>query len=150
EEIKASSRRLLQLKERIPLLRGDLDWIVMKCLEKDRTRRYETASSLAEDVEHFLNNQPVNARPPSKVYRFQKLVRRNKVAFAAVSAVTAALVIGLGVSTWLFLKEKAARERARIEARKSQQVAQLLKNMLKGAGPAKAMGRDTTVLREIV
>src|SRR5204862_1635212 len=79
------------------LLRGDLDWIVMKALEKDRSRRYETANGLAMDVQHHLSNEPVVARPPTKLYRFQKLVRRNKFAFAATSAVTAALIIGLAV-----------------------------------------------------
>src|SRR5207248_6360468 len=64
EEIKASSRRLLQIKELIPLLRGDLDWIVMKALEKERARRYETANGLARDVERYLADEPVVARPP--------------------------------------------------------------------------------------
>src|SRR5439155_387404 len=68
-------------KELVKLLRGDLDWIVMKCLEKDRARRYETANGLARDIERHLNNEPVVASPPSSLYRFQKLVRRNKIAF---------------------------------------------------------------------
>src|SRR6266705_240209 len=71
------------------LIRGDLDWIVMKCLEKDRQRRYETANGLAMDVQRHLENVPVVARPPSNLYRFQKLVRRHKLAFAAASAVAA-------------------------------------------------------------
>src|SRR5450756_985144 len=91
---------------------GDLDWIVMKALEKDRRPRYETANGLAMDVQRYLNNEPVMARPPSRLYRFQKLVRRNRVVFAAVAAVTVALLIGLGVSTWLFLEERDARRRA--------------------------------------
>ena len=94
------------------LLRGDLDWIVMKALEKDRTRRYETANGLAMDVQRHLDNEPVAARPPSAAYRFQKMVRRNKLAFVASTAVIAALVIGLGISTWMFFKEKQARQRA--------------------------------------
>ena len=65
----------------VHLIRGDLDWIVMKALEKDRTRRYETANGLAMDIQRHLNNEPVMARPPSNLYRFQKLVRRNKLAF---------------------------------------------------------------------
>src|SRR5206468_12540718 len=81
-------------------LRGDLDWIVMKCLEKDRTRRYETANGLAMDLKRFLHNEPVVARPPSAVYRLEKLVRRNKLAFAAGTIVFVALVAGLGMSTW--------------------------------------------------
>ena len=59
----------------IHLLRGDLDWIVMKCLEKNRTRRYETANSLAQDLERHLNHEPVEACPPSAAYEFQKFVR---------------------------------------------------------------------------
>src|SRR5205807_7646402 len=83
-------------------LRGDLDWIVMKTLEKDRTRRYETANGLATDIQRHLNNEPVAARPPSNLYRFQKLVRRNKVVVAASGAVLLALVAGLGLSLFLF------------------------------------------------
>jgi eukaryotic-like serine/threonine-protein kinase len=78
----------------------DLDWIVMKCLEKDRGRRYETANGLAMDLSRHLNTEPVIARPPSAVYRFQKAFRRNKLAFAAASLVVTALVIGIGVATW--------------------------------------------------
>ena len=94
------------------LLRGDLDWIVMKTLEKDRTRRYETASGLAADIQRHLQNEPVIARPPSHLYRFQKLVRRNKLAFAAAGAVAVALILGFGVSIWLHRNdpEYAARE----------------------------------------
>ena len=94
------------------LLRGDLDWVVMKCLEKDRSRRYETANGLAMDIQRHLNNEPVMARPPSRLYRFRKLVRRNRVVFAAGGAVAAALIIGLGTSTWLFLREREAHQRA--------------------------------------
>ena len=65
EEIRASSRRLLPMKELVRLVQGDLDWIVMKCLEKDRTRRYETANGLALDLERHLKHEPVAARPPS-------------------------------------------------------------------------------------
>ncbi|MSU58721.1 MAG: tetratricopeptide repeat protein [Pedosphaera sp.] len=152
-----AKRRSTDTSKLLHQLKGDLDWIVMKCLEKDRTRRYETANGVATDLKRHLDNEPVVARPPSTGYRFQKLVRRNKLAFAAVSAVAAALVVGLAVSTWMFFKEKHARQRAaaaeqntRTEAAKSQQVAQFLKDMLKGVGPSVALGRDTTMLREIV
>jgi serine/threonine protein kinase/tetratricopeptide (TPR) repeat protein len=103
----------------VRLIRGDLDWIVMKALEKDRTRRFETASGLATDVERFLRSEPVEARPPSSLYRFQKLVRRNKATFAAVGAVTAALVLGFGVSLYLFIQERQALRRA-VAAEKQQ------------------------------
>src|SRR5687767_14335359 len=82
------------LRTLINALRGDLDWIVMKCLDKDRTRRYETANGLAMDVRRHLQSEPVTARPPSHLYRFQKLVRRNKLAVSAAAAVSVALILG--------------------------------------------------------
>jgi hypothetical protein len=96
----------------ISSVQGDLDWIVMKALEKDRARRYETANGLAMDVQRYLNNEPVIARPPSNFYKFQKLVRRNKITFLAIGAVAVALLMGLGISTWLYLQERQARQRA--------------------------------------
>ncbi len=82
----------------VNLLRGDVDWIVMKCLEKDRARRYETANGLASDIQRHLNNEAVLARPPSTAYRFQKAFRRNKLLFTAGTAVVLALVVGLGLA----------------------------------------------------
>jgi len=96
----------------ISAVRGDLDWIVMKALEKDRRRRYETANGLAMDVQRYLNNEPIIARPPSRLYRLQKLARRNKVVFTAVGVVAVSLVVGATVSTVLFLREREARQRA--------------------------------------
>ena len=110
----------------VHLIRGDLDWIVMKALEKDRTRRFETANALAADVQRFLKNEPVEARPPSSAYRFQKMVRRNKTLVASSAGIVVALVIGLSLSLFLFIRErrafaeeKAARQRA-IAAEKQQ------------------------------
>ncbi len=100
-------------------IRGDLDWIVMKCLEKDRTRRYATANALAMDLQRHLNDEPVEACPPSRSYRFQKLVRRNKLAFAAASAVLLVLTIGLVVFTRLWQRAEVARAN---EARLRQKV----------------------------
>ena len=95
-----TQRRGAEAPKLIHLLRGNLDWIVMKCLEKDRTRRYDTANGLAMDLQRHLDNEPVVARPPSAAYRFQKLVRRNKLAFAAAGAVGVVLLMGIVVSTW--------------------------------------------------
>jgi serine/threonine protein kinase len=92
----------------ILLLKDDLDWIVMKALEKDRSRRYETANGLALDIQRYLDDEPVAARPSSRLYQFRKLVRRNRVIFAAIAAVAVALLSGLGLSTWLFLEKRAA------------------------------------------
>ncbi len=90
-------------------LRGDLDWIVLKCLEKDRTRRYVTANALAMDIERYLHQEAVLARPPSRVYRLQKLVRRNRMASLFGVTAVMALLVGTIVSTRLFLKEREAR-----------------------------------------
>jgi serine/threonine protein kinase/WD40 repeat protein len=81
------------------LMRGDLDWIVMKALEKNRTRRYESASAFAADVQRFRGHEPVIARPPSQVYLLGKLIRRHRVAFTAAAAIAAALLVGAIVST---------------------------------------------------
>jgi serine/threonine protein kinase/tetratricopeptide (TPR) repeat protein len=138
-------------------LRGDLDWIVMKCLEKDRTRRYETANGLGADVRRHLQNEAVTARPPSRAYQFQKLIRRNTLAFAAGAAVAVALIIGAAASTMQAVRATRAeheqgrlRQDAQAEAAKSQQVAAFLQDMLKGVGPSFAVGRDTAMLREIL
>ena len=80
------------------LVRGDLDWIVMKCLEKDRTRRYETANGLAADITRHLNNGTVDARPPSVAYRFQKAYLRNKAAFAVTVLIAIILVAATAFS----------------------------------------------------
>ncbi len=87
----------------------------MKALEKDRTRRYETANGLMMDLQRHLKNEPVLARPPSNLYRLQKTVRRNKLAFAAVGAVAWALVLGTVVSTWQAIRAgRAEREQSRL------------------------------------
>jgi eukaryotic-like serine/threonine-protein kinase len=96
----------------IGLLRGDLDWIVMKCLEKDRTRRYDTANGLAVDIERHLKHELVVARPPSVGYRLQKSFRRNKLVFTAAGVVGVALLVALVVSTLMFAKEQKARRLA--------------------------------------
>ena len=96
----------------VHLVRGDLDWIVMKALEKDRARRYETANGLAMDIQRFMADEPVTARPPSRLYRLRKMIRRNKGAFLAGIGITTALVAGLVVSLYLFFMESKAHRRA--------------------------------------
>jgi serine/threonine protein kinase/tetratricopeptide (TPR) repeat protein len=145
-----AQRRRTDSAKLIGQIRGDLDWIVMKALEKDRTRRYETASELARDIDRHLKSQPVHARPPTRWYRFRRFARRNKIAFVAGSAVLGALLIGLAVSMWMFFQEKEARERALAAETKSRQIAQFLTDMLHAVGPSVALGRDTTLLRELL
>jgi len=107
-----AKRRGMEPQRLITLLRGDLDWVVMKCLEKDRTRRYETANGLAQDVRRHLNNEPISARPPSSMYRFRKTISRNKLAFGAVAAVVLAILAGLGLATAGFIRANIERRRA--------------------------------------
>ncbi len=89
-------------------LRHDLDWIVLKALEKSPDRRYENARALADDILRSGRNQPVSARPPSRAYRLRKLVRRHRVAVVAGTLVALALLLGTTTSTWLFFRERRA------------------------------------------
>jgi WD40 repeat protein len=95
-----AASRLSEPKKLCNSLRGDLDWIVMKALEKDRSRRYETANTLALDLQRHLNHEPVSAGPPSAAYRLIKLVRRNRMAFAAGAVILALLAAGIAVGKW--------------------------------------------------
>ncbi len=101
------------------LVRGELDWIVMKALEKDRNRRYETASALADDVTHYLADEPVTAAAPTRLYRASKFVRRNKLTVIAIAAVLAGLITGI-IGTTIGLvsqsRQRAIAERERAEA----------------------------------
>ena len=101
----------------IATLRRDLDWVVMHALEKDRSRRYATAQGLASDLRHYLDHEPVTARPPGAFYHLDKLVRRHHTAVLAGTAVFIALLGGFGTATKLYLRERAAlREKTRLLA----------------------------------
>src|SRR4029434_6337248 len=91
----AGKRRQTDVGKLVHQLQGDLDWIAMKCLEKDRTRRYETANGLASDIQRFLADEPIVACPPSAGYRLRKFVRRNKGPVLASGFVLLTLVVGI-------------------------------------------------------
>jgi WD40 repeat protein/serine/threonine protein kinase len=112
-------RRSAGPPELIRVLRGDLDWIVMKTLEKDRNRRYDTANGLAMDLKRHLENEPVIARPPSAVYRLYKAWRRNRLAYASAGAIAASLVMGLGLSLWQMREAQAARNEAEVKGQEA-------------------------------
>jgi len=123
----AGSRRHTEQGLRSASLRGDLDWIVMKALEKDRMRRYESASALAQEVERYLNDEPVLAGPPSRVYRFRKFARRNRVVVTSAVVLTGALLAGMAGTTYgLYRAEerRAEAETARGHEREQRQVAE--------------------------
>jgi serine/threonine protein kinase len=122
---------------------GDLDWIAMKALEKDPARRYETANGLALDVQRYLANDVISARPPSRVYKFRKLVSRNKLLFGAISSISILLITSLALVT-------ASLRQARTEAAKSEQTTQFLKDMLREVGPSVSLGRNTEMLQGIL
>ncbi|HEX7260955.1 MAG TPA: serine/threonine-protein kinase [Luteolibacter sp.] len=94
----------------IAAVRGDLDGIVAKAMAKDRENRYDTVNGLAMDLRRFLNDEPVSARPPGRLYLFGKLVRRHKLVFAAAAVATLSLVAGLVVSNGFYLRERQARQ----------------------------------------
>ncbi|PWU11950.1 MAG: serine/threonine protein kinase [Verrucomicrobia bacterium] len=109
ELTKTARKRQVEASRLVSQLHGDLDWIVLKCLEKDRTRRYATANGLAIDIERYLQEETVLARPPSRLYRLQKLVRRNRMVFLSGAVAIAALFLGTLISTLMFVKERQAR-----------------------------------------
>ena len=106
-------------KQLSTLLRGDLDWIVMKAMEKNRMRRYETATALAMDITRYLNHETVTARPPSTAYQAIKFTRRHRFIVAATTAVGCALLAGILASTWQARRAKRALELAEVERRRA-------------------------------
>ena len=110
-----SAQRKLEPVQLVNLIRTDLDWIAIKALEKDRNRRYESTTSLATDIHRYLADAPVVARPPSNLYRFQKLVRRNKLAFTAAGVVAGVVIFGIIATSWQALRAaRAEREQRRL------------------------------------
>jgi hypothetical protein len=144
EEVSADSRRRLRLREQIHCVRGDLDWIVMKCLEKDRTRRYETANGLARDLQRHINNEAVQARPPSNLYRLQKMVRRHRAAFAATALMALVLVAATGISTWQAARATRAEALAKERLTESEEISKFLTEVFQSPDPARD-GRAITV-----
>jgi eukaryotic-like serine/threonine-protein kinase len=110
-----SAQRHMEPAKLTKLVKGELDWIVMKCLEKDRNRRYETASAFAADVQRYLNDEPVQACPPSAGYRLRKFVRRNKGLVLAASLVFLAVLAGAGLAAWQAVRATQAEAVTRVE-----------------------------------
>jgi serine/threonine protein kinase/tetratricopeptide (TPR) repeat protein len=137
-------------------VRGELDWIVMKALAKERDRRYESATAFARDVERFLNREPVQAAPPRAGYKVRKFVRRNKGLLSASAVVVVALVVGTGVSIWQAVRARRAeqaaesslgavtlqKQRADREAAVAQAVSKFLGDLLAQANPNTEPDRD--------
>ncbi|MFG0298696.1 MAG: tetratricopeptide repeat protein [Phycisphaerales bacterium JB047] len=138
-------------------LRGDLDWIVMKCLEKDPNRRYGTVSALAQDLARHLNDEPVLARPASRSYITRKFIRRHRGSVIASGIVLCVLLLGMTGTSFGFVWAMSEQEHAKMSERVAQQEARvaeqtvefLLTDLLGAADPARMEDRDLTV-REAV
>jgi eukaryotic-like serine/threonine-protein kinase len=141
-----SAHRKADVRQLDRAVRGELDWIVMRALEKDRRRRYETANDFAADVMRYLTDQPVEACPPSAWYRFSKYARRNRAGFITAGLVATALLIGTVVSAWEAVRATRAERRATAALEESRLVVDYLVNDIFGAAaPEKAQGRTVTV-----
>ena len=127
----------------IGLIKGDLDWIVMKALERDRARRYDSANAFADDVLAFLHQQPVHARPPTTWYLISRFTQRNKLAVAAAAVILLLLVGGIITTTWMYLEQKKALVR-------SDHTARFMKEILAQARVSKSLGKDSSMMREIL
>lgn len=144
--------RQMEPRRLVQQLRGDLDWITMRALEKDRTRRYPTANGLAADIERYLRDEPVSAGPPGGLYRAQKLFRRHRIAVLASAAVSLALVAGVIGTSWGLLRARAQAREARRQAAIAEAVNDFLNvDLLAAAVPStrKGQGRDVSV-REVL
>jgi len=166
-----AAKRQTEPKRLGAFVRGELDWIVMKAMEKDRSRRYETANGLAMDIQRFLSGEAVVAAPVSRAYQLRKFIRRNKGTVTAAVLIATAILVGAAASTAGFIHARrqrdvaiAAETRARseserattaeakavAEAQSATTISDFLASMLGGVGPEVALGRDTALLRSIL
>ncbi len=126
----AAEHRRTDLSGLARVLRGDLDWVVMKALEKDRTRRYETADAMRLDLQHYLANEPVSARPPGTIYRLRKFAKRNRTAVTVGATIVIALLVGFLLAATGFIQ-------ARREAEASKTINEFFNGMLASVDPLK-------------
>ncbi|MEO5762624.1 MAG: serine/threonine-protein kinase, partial [Vicinamibacteria bacterium] len=141
--------RVIREEEPTPLsgvnreLRGDVETIVAKSLEKEKTRRYQTAEAFAADIRHYLKDEPIAARPASSWYQAQKFAKRNKVLVSVLSTAFLLLAMGFLTTAWQAKQARAQRDKA-------EKVVAFMTEMIAGAGPYVALGRDSTLLKEMM
>jgi len=138
-------------------VRGELDWIVMRCLEQQRDRRYGSVAALADEIERHLRGEPVQAGPPSRVYRATKFVRRHRLALSAAGLVAVSLVVGTAVAMVEAQRAQqqttvaqAERERAETELGRFRAIASFFEHLMTSLDPAIARGEDTALLRRVL
>jgi eukaryotic-like serine/threonine-protein kinase len=130
-------------------LRGDLDWIVMKALEKERFRRYPSASEMAADLERYLRHEPVLAGPPGAAYRIGKFVRRHRLGVAAASLILLVVIVGAAVSSVGFFRARSSEQRALEETASLREVTDFLVELFEVSDPSAARGNEITA-REVL
>ncbi len=154
-----AARRHIEPRKLTQTIRGDLDWIVMKCLEKDRARRYDTAEALGADIARYLSDQPVTAGPASRWYRARKVLRRHKTGVAASAAMILLLLAGITATTWQAIRATRAERQSQANAtraeaalaaesaqrKEAEAVTDLLRDMLSSADPHEVKGRQYSV-----
>jgi serine/threonine protein kinase len=153
-----AARRQSEARRLSRLFRGELDWIVMKCLEKDRNRRYETAAALAADIERFLHDEPVHACPPSAWYRVRKVAWRYRAALGTAALLFMVLAAGVVVSAWQAVQAKRAESKAVLEEARARRAAAkanaikdfLIKDLLEQAGIDKNPAGAKLTVREVL
>ena len=150
---KAAKNRRVEVRTLERALRGDLDWITMKALEKDRTRRYETPNALGLEIERCLNSEPVRARAPTATYRMGKFIDRHRGPVASVAAFGLIAVGFLVIYTTNISQERdraeSALERSEAEARKAKAINEFLQETLGSADPFEAFGQEVTVVQAL-
>lgn len=152
-----SQQRRMEPRRLGIILKGDLDWITVKALEKDRNRRYETASALGADVERYLSGEPIEARPPSGSYRLRKFVARHRQLAIAVTALATSILVGAGVSIWFAIAAEQAREiavseklRADESAARSASVLQIVTDAFETVDPEAGATADMPAKRVLL
>jgi non-specific serine/threonine protein kinase/serine/threonine-protein kinase len=145
----AAERRRTEPGRLASRLRGDLDSITLKALEKDRTRRYQTANAFAMDIRRYLRNEPVSAQSPGTLYRMQRFIRRHRVGAAAAAALLIALVLGVVGTTLGLVRARRAEVQAREEAAIASRVSEFLVKLFEVSDPGEARGSSITA-REIL
>ncbi|MBS0198660.1 MAG: protein kinase [Planctomycetes bacterium] len=145
-----ATRRHTEPRRLSALVRGDLDWIVMRAIDKERARRYDTASALAADVARHLAAQPVEAVPPSLTYAARKFVRRYRVLVAGGSVILATLLLGIAGTTWGLVSARAAERHSSDERDSATAVRDFLARTFEGVSPQVALGRDTALVGNLM
>ncbi len=143
EKVRLATSHATEPPRLIGLIRGDLDWISVKALEQDRARRYDSAQALADDLTAFLEQRPIEARPPTRGYLLKRFTQRNKGLVAAASIILLTLLGGIVATTLMYLRADSALTQSR-------EVTRILKETLAQAGYSKSLGRDVTMMREIL